>query len=148
MLQDIDREMNFMKGSEDVFFDANILAYAFDESDPRRKEKCGTLVKAGFQGENACLVSNQVLAELFAVLTRHAKSPLSEENAGVIVNGFIDSSKWTKLNYTHLTIKRALIDIETINTSFCDLLIAETMRDAIIKKSDDWRGKNCRSFAF
>ena len=29
MLQDIDREMNFMKGSEDVFFDANILAYAF-----------------------------------------------------------------------------------------------------------------------
>lgn len=120
-----------MKGSqEEVFFDTNILAYAFDVSDARRKEKCVSLVRSGFQGDAVCAVSNQVLSELFVVLTRHAKSPLSKEKAGVIVNGFIDSSKWVKVDYTHLTVKRALLDLETFHTSFWDLLIAETMRDA------------------
>jgi predicted nucleic acid-binding protein len=128
--------MNFMKDrneEEGCFFDTNILAYAFDDSDPRRKEKCGGLVRAAFQGESICSVSNQVLGELFVVLTRHAKRTLSKEKAGIIVDGFIDSSKWKKLNYTHLTVKRALLDIETINTSFWDLLIAETMRDAKVR---------------
>ena len=90
-------------------------------------------MKAGFQGENRCLVSNQVLGKLFVIFTRHAKSALSTEKAGAMVNGFIDSSKWTKLNYTHLTVKRTLIDLETINTSFWYLLISETMRDAKVR---------------
>ena len=127
--------MNFMKGSpeEEMFFDTNILAYAFDESDARRKEKCESLVRSGFQGDTISHVSNQVLSELFVVLTRHAKRPLSKEMAGVIVNGFVDSSKWIKMNFTHQTVKRALLDLDTINTSFWDLLIAETMRDAKVR---------------
>ena len=125
--------MNSMKGSEEAFFDTNILAYAFDESDERRKEKCEAVVRAGFQGDNVCHVSNQILGELFVVLTRHARRPLSKEKAAVIVNGFVDSSKWIKINYTHLTVKRALLDLENINTSFWDLLIAETMRDAKVR---------------
>ena len=131
---DTSQGMSFMKGSEETsFFDTNILAYAFDESEANRKEKCEELVRAVFQGENACHVSNQVLSELFVVLTRHAKRPLPKEKAAVIVNGFVDSSKWIKMNYTHLTVKRALLDLETINTSFWDLLIAETMREAKVR---------------
>jgi predicted nucleic acid-binding protein len=90
-------------------------------------------VRAGFEGNNACYVSNQVLSELFAVLTKHAKRPLSKEKASIIVNGFIDSSKWIKVNYTHFTVKRALLDLEMVDTSFWDLLIAETMREAKVR---------------
>lgn len=126
-----------MKGSREetplFFYDTNILAYAFDDSDASRKKKCEELVRAAFQGESVCLVSNQVLSELFVVLTRHARRPLSREKASVIVNGFIDSSKWIKTNYTHVTVKKALLDLETINTSFWDLLIAETMKEAKVR---------------
>jgi predicted nucleic acid-binding protein len=116
-----------------TFFDANILAYAFDDSEASRREKCTSLVRSGFQGDAVCLVSNQVLSELFVVLTKHAKKPLPKEKAGIIVNGFVDSSKWIKINYTHLTVKRALIDLEAMNVPFWDLLIAETMREARIR---------------
>ena len=127
-----------MKGSgekeeHEAFFDTNILAYAFDESEARRKQKCESLVRSGFQGDAICHVSNQVLSELFVVLTKHAARPLSKEKAGVIVNGFVDSSKWVKMNYTHMTLKRVLFDLETINAPFWDLLIAETMREAKVR---------------
>ena len=113
------------------FFDTNILAYAFDESDERRRKPCADLVRAGFQGQIGCCVSNQILSELFVVLTSHIGKPLPREKAAVIVSGFIDSLKWTRTNYTYLTVKRAFEDLQTINTaSFWDLLIAETMKEA------------------
>jgi predicted nucleic acid-binding protein len=94
--------------------------------------------------DNIGHASNQVLSELFVVLTRHAKRPLSKEKASVIVNGFVDSSKWIRINHTHLTVKRALLDLETINTPFWDLLIAETMREARVRTIYT---KNERDFA-
>ncbi len=127
------KEMNFMKGEEGAFFDTNILAYAFDESDEKRREPCEKLVKTGFQGDAVCYVSNQVLGELYVVLTRHVRRPLSKEKAAVIVSGLIDSPKWNKINYTHLTVRRALADFEMFKTSFWDVLIAETMRDAGVR---------------
>ena len=122
-----------MKGEEGAFFDTNILAYAFDETDEKRRKTCEKLVTAGFQGDTICYISNQVLSELFVVLTRHVRRPLPKEKASLIVRGFIDSSKWNKINYTHLTVKRAVDDLETLNTSFWDVLIAETMREAGVK---------------
>ena len=119
-----------MKGDEGVFFDTNILAYAFDESDEEKRRPCEKLVRSGFQGETSCYVSNQVLSELYVVLTRRVGKPLSREKAATIVSGLVDSPKWNKIDYTHLTVKRALEDLHTINSSFWDILIAETMRDA------------------
>jgi predicted nucleic acid-binding protein len=116
------------------FFDTNILAYAFDESDERRRKPCADLVRAGFQGEIDCCVSNQILSELFVALTRHIGKPLPREKASVIVGGFIDSPKWTKTNYTHLTVKRAFEDLQSIGSgSFWNLLIAETMKEAGVR---------------
>lgn len=123
-----------MKGDGAAFIDTNILAYAFDESDEKRRRPCVEIVRAGFQGETTYYLSNQVLSELFVVLTKHVGKPLSKEKAAVIVSGFADSSKWRKLNYTHLTIKRAMQDLQTISTSFWDILIAETMRETGIKR--------------
>jgi len=117
-----------------IFFDTNILAYAFDESDEKRRKSCAELVRAGFQGDISSSVSNQILCELFVVLTKHIGKPLSREKAAIIVGGLVDSSKWDKVNYTHSTVKRAMQDLQSINTSFWYVLIAETMRESGIRK--------------
>ncbi len=119
---------------EEAFFDTNIIAYAFDRSDERRRKPCHRLVAAAFDGETKCCVSNQVLGELFIVLTRNVGRPLSRGEAGVIVRGFIDSPRWNKINYDHLTVARALEDLRSIDAPFWDVLIAETMRNAGVTK--------------
>jgi predicted nucleic acid-binding protein len=117
-----------------VFIDTNILAYAYDESDPKRKKPCERLVRAGFEGEIECYLSNQVLSELFVVLTSRVGKPLTVEKAGVIVKGLIESPKWHKLNYTQASVKQTVEDLTTISASFWDLLLAETMREAGVRK--------------
>ncbi|MHB8566420.1 MAG: PIN domain-containing protein [Nitrososphaerales archaeon] len=94
---------------------------------------CADIVRDGFEGDAQYYLSNQVLSELFVVLTKHVGKPLSKERAATVVSGFADSSKWKKLNYTHLTVKMALQDLQTVSTSFWDILIAETMREAGVK---------------
>jgi len=116
--------------SDEVFFDTNIIAYAFDRSDERKRQPCQRLVRSGFQGDLSSCLSNQVLGELFLVLTKKVGRPLSKKVAGTIVRGFIDSPRWKKLNYSHLTVRKALDDVGTMNASFWDVLIAETMRDS------------------
>jgi len=125
-------EMSFMSDRLDqrAVLDTNILAYAYDKSDPRRRKVCEGLVRSGFEGESPYYVSNQVLGELYVVLTRSVAKPLPKEEAGLIVSAFVESPRWGKLNYSHLTVKRALEDLRTINTSFRDALIAETMKEA------------------
>jgi predicted nucleic acid-binding protein len=110
--------------------DTNILAYAYDKSDPKRREICERLVRSGFEGESPYYVPSQVLGELYVVLTRNVAKPLPKDEAGLIVDAFVESPKWGKLNYSHLTVKHALEDLRTINTSFWDIMIAETMKEA------------------
>ena len=116
--------------SDEVFFDTNIIAHAFDRSDERRRKPCQRLVRLSFQGDLPSCLSNQVLGELFQVLTKKVGRPLSKKVAGTIVRGVIDSPRWKKLNHSHLTVRRALDDVGTISASFWDVLIAETMRDS------------------
>ena len=124
--------MSFM--SDEVFFDTNIIAFAFDRSDEKKRQPCQRLVRLGYQGDLSGCLSNQVLGELFEVLTKKVGRPLSKKVAGTIVRGFIDSPRWKKLNYSHLTVRKALDDVGIINASFWDVLIAETMRDSGVTK--------------
>ncbi len=118
------------EGDKRAVLDTNILAYAYDKSDPKRRKICERLVRSGFEGESPYCVSSQVLGELYVVLTRNVAKPLPKEEASLIVDAFVDSPKWGKLNYSHLTVKHALEDLRTINTSFWDIMIAETMKEA------------------
>ena len=115
---------------EPFVLDTNILAYAYDRSDAKRRKACEKIVKSGFLGESPCYVTGQILGELYVVLTKKVAKPLAKPQAALIVNGFIDSPNWGKLDYSHATVKRAVEDLKTIETSFWDVLIAETMRDA------------------
>ncbi len=119
---------------DEVFFDTTILVYAYDESEPRKREICKKLVGAVFKGEKCGVISNQVLAELFSVLTKKMKMPLSKDIAEKIVEAFVESENWIRINYDQRTVKNAMYTSTNHNTSFWDALIAETMKENGINK--------------
>jgi predicted nucleic acid-binding protein len=112
---------------EKAMFDTNILVYAYDVSDPEKREKCKRLVEEVFSGERLGVVSNQILGELFVVLTEEIRNPLSAEEAGLIVDGIIESKNWAKVNYNSETVKRAIETSKKLNIHFWDTVIGETM---------------------
>lgn len=114
---------------DDVFFDTTILVYAFDESEKRKKGICKKIVGNVFKGEGKGAVSNQVLAEFFSVITKKVEYPLRKGTAREIVNSFIGSENWLKINYNANTVKSAMFASETLNIPFWDSLIVETMRE-------------------
>ncbi len=103
--------MSYMSGetNDDIpfFVDTNILAYAYDQSEKKKRKICGKIVRAAFQGESNSYLSNQILGELFIVLTNKVAKPFSKEKACAVLRGFIDSPKWNKANYDHTTIRRS-----------------------------------------
>jgi predicted nucleic acid-binding protein len=128
--QPLEKRDSTTRGGPHFFVDTNILAYAYDQTEKRRRKICSELVRAAFEGESNAYVSNQILGELFFVLTKKVAKPLSNKKASMIVRGFIDSQKWRKTDYNHSTIRRVLDDLDNLNVSFWDLLIAETMKEA------------------
>ena len=59
--------MNCMNG--EVFVDTNVLAYAFDTTDKKKRETAKEIAGQVMQGLVQGVVSNQGLAELFSLLT-------------------------------------------------------------------------------
>ncbi len=110
-----------------VMVDTNILVYAFDLTEKEKRRICKDIIKVGFEGEKNFVVSNQILGEFFTVITAKIDRPLKPEEAETVISGIIDSDNWTKTNYTHLTVKRAMGMNRQLKTRFWDALIAETM---------------------
>lgn len=111
---------------EAILLDTNILVYAYDIFDRKKHEKCKKLVEEAFSGEKRFAVSNQILSELFFVLTKKLKKPFPAEEAGIIVSGIIESINWIKINYSHETVKNAVAISQKRNISIWDSLIAAT----------------------
>lgn len=74
------------------------------------------------------------MAELFSVFTTKMKRPLDADIAEKIVQDFIDSGNWVKINYYERTVKIAMFTSKNFNASFWDTLIAETMKENGINK--------------
>ena len=89
-----------------VFFDTNIICYAFDLKEPAKREICEKLVKRVMNGEIAAFVSNQILGEVFNASVK--KLGLSTDKAKIIVQTMIESEKWHKVDYTYNTINNAV----------------------------------------
>lgn len=112
---------------DEFFVDTNVLVYAFDASEKEKNRIAKKIIEEITLGEKKGVVSNQILAELFVVLTRKVDSPIEAEKAQAIVNGFIDSMHWRKVNYTALTVSRAIESSAREKRHFWDALITETM---------------------
>ena len=70
-----------------VFFDTNILVYAYDRRDPDKQERAFNIIADGISNENG-IVSAQVLGEFYNATTRRVSNPLPEEVAGQAIDLF------------------------------------------------------------
>ena len=108
-------------------FDANIIVYAYDELEVEKRKKCLLLLQPIFEGKDKGYVTNQILGETFIVLTKHMRMPSSIEDAKDIIELFISSNNWVKINYDHKTVKKAVGYVEEFKINFWDAVIAATM---------------------
>ena len=131
---------SFMK--DDLFFDTNILFYAYDLNEPTKRRVCKQIVEDVFLGKKRGIVSNKILVELYTALTR--KLQVSVDSAKVIVESFIASDNWLKVDYNQNTVRSALSISHSFKSSFLYTLIAETMKSygisrIITKNESDFR---------
>lgn len=119
---------------EAALADTNIIVYAYDTFDKNKHGLCKSLVEKAFKGDIKLAVSNQVLSELFYVLTEKMKKPLPAEEAEAIILGIIDSINWTKINYNHETVRKAISLSRKHKVSVWDALIVSTAMENGIEK--------------
>ena len=112
---------------DEIFYDTNVLYYAYDLSEPEKRKTCKSLISKVFMGETKGVISNQILVELYNALTR--KLGVKSDTAKVIVDSFITSTNWLKINYNHITVKAALDTSKAFKAPFLDTLITETMKE-------------------
>jgi len=67
-----------------VFFDTNVLVYAFDRGDPTRQEIASRLFDEALR-TGVAVLSLQVLQEFYVVATRKIRARLSVERARAVV---------------------------------------------------------------
>jgi predicted nucleic acid-binding protein len=106
--------------------DTNVLVYAFDRTQGKRHIASRRIVQDVFRGEKRGAVTNQVLAELYTVLTTRIARPLKKADAATIVGSIIDGPCWTKLDYTSATVADAADLAAHTRCHFWDGLIART----------------------
>ena len=112
---------------DEIFYDMNVLYYAYDLSEPEKRKVCKSLLTKVFIGETSGIISNQILVELYNALTR--KLGVKSHNAKVIVDSFITSPNWRKISYNDKTVKAALENSKAFRAPFLDALIIETMKE-------------------
>ena len=109
--------------------DTNILVYSYEKppSEGHKCRVCLDLILNCFKGEKAGVISNQILAEFFYVITRKSATPLPPPEAQRLVFLLEASNHWQKLNYTTKTVINASELSRRYQLSFWDALIAATM---------------------
>lgn len=110
-----------------VFFDTNILIYAFDRAEPEKRRICAKLVRGVLDGRIEGVISNQVLGELSNALLN--KVAAGAEDTKRAVSDILGSDAWLKLDYTSDTVRKAVASCTATGMPFWDSVIAETMRE-------------------
>jgi len=118
-----------MKESEKVFFDTNIIVYAYDIAEEEKRSACSKIFSQVFTAELTGIISNQVLAEVFYILTKKVKKPLAGEEAKKIIFNLVKSEKWSKISYDEYTLEKAIDTSINLKIDLWDALIAETMKE-------------------
>ncbi len=114
---------------DEFFFDTNIIVYAYDSSEVEKQKICSALLEKVYENEIVGFVSNQILGEVFKGLTKNIEKPISVDDAKLVIENIIDSDSWIKINYTHETVKKAILIVKINKVPFWDSVIAETMKE-------------------
>ncbi len=104
------------------FVDTNIFLYAYDLSEPIKREKAQKLISSLWHSRQG-VISIQVLQELYVNLTRKLPKPISAERAVQIIT---DLGQWSLHEPTLSDLKRA-IELEKLHKlSFWDAMIVSS----------------------
>ena len=128
--------MNYTSATR-PFFDTNILVYQVDTNDRRKSEIARLLVE---QYENSCVVSTQVLLELYRVLT--GKLKISDISARSLVRNTAQlHTVETSIDLTLQAVDLAVLNqisiwdaaiISAAISARCDVLFTEDLNDGQI----------------
>ena len=138
-VEEIGPAKSYMTGK--VFFDTNILVYAFDPADSRKQTIARNLIRDHGTTGNLFL-STQVLQEFYVVTTRVKRQLLTTELAAEVVSDFAEYPVATL--DSHL-IKQAMqrhqgkafsfwdsLVVEAALSSGCSILYSEDMQHGLV----------------
>lgn len=114
-----------MKKEEIFLVDTNILVYAYEKEDCKRKIESQNILEKCFNKEITLALSNQNLAEFSYVALKKLK--LDTEIITRIIEDITNFSGFKKINYKEKTIISAIEIANKNNMSFWDSLISATM---------------------
>ena len=120
--------------SDELFFDTNIIVYAYDASEPAKQNTCNELLQKVYKKGIVGIISNQILGELFKGITENIEKPIGIEDAEMVIENIVDSDSWLKINYNQETVKKAILTLKLVKVPFWDAVIAETMKENGIYK--------------
>ena len=105
--------------SDKVFFDTNVLVYAYDQRDPGKQSHAQALLLNATQA-NSAVVSAQVLGEFFVVVTRKIQQPMSAAEAAEVIAEF-GAFEVVPLDFS--LVQRAIATQQEFGISYWDSLI-------------------------
>jgi predicted nucleic acid-binding protein len=106
--------------------DTNVLVYAYDVSERRRREIAKALVDEVWNAGGG-VVTLQNLSEFFFAVTRKVQKPVPVVDAKTIVSDILRSSRWMVIDRNAGTVMKAMEIVESVRAPFWDALIAACM---------------------
>ena len=106
--------------------DTNILVYAYDVSEKRRREIAKGLVDEVWDAGGG-VVTLQNLSEFFFAVTRKVQKPVPIVDAKTIISNILRSSRWMVIDRNAGTLVKAMEIVESVRAPFWDALIAVCM---------------------
>ena len=103
--------------SADTFIDTNVLAYAFDQESPEKREVAQSLIR-----QCEFVISAQVLGELYVTLTRKLRRQVPAEVAKQVI---VELQAMTVVPTTATLVARAISTSIEFQLSYWDALIIE-----------------------
>ncbi len=112
--------------AENRLLDTNVLVYAYDVSERRRREIAKALVDEVWNAGGG-VVTLQNLSEFFFAVTRKVQKPVPVVDAKTIVSDILRSSRWMVIDRNAGTVMKAMEIVESVRAPFWDALIAACM---------------------
>jgi predicted nucleic acid-binding protein len=109
-----------------AFFDTNVLVYAHDASEPRKRDLARTLILEHLGAGTMC-TSTQALAEYFSVVTTKGETRLEPRAAAWLIEQLPPDAVVTP---SHAVLKAAARRCASAGLSIWDALILEAAREA------------------
>ncbi len=116
-----------MKDEELFLLDSNVLIYAYDKDEDKKRKIASNLLSSCFKKERKFALTNQILAEFSSIFLQKGKG-----NVGflkLIINDIFNCPEFLKLTYNERTILQALTIKEKFKIPFWDSLIVATMKE-------------------